>query len=344
MMRETGAMALRLTNVSRRFNEVPALAGAALEVGAGEIVSLFGPSGCGKTTLLRVTAGLERADEGTVGLDGEILSGPGVFTPPQKRSMGLVFQDYVLFPHLTALENVAFGLAELPPEERRRRAAEELSACGLDGLFDRHPHQLSGGQQQRTALARALARRPKVMLLDEPFAAVDARARDALRREVRRILKSAGAASILVTHDADEALALGDRIAIMKEGRIIETARPEDLFLRPLTPEGALLFAGAQSLAATARNGRIETAVGVLEAADVAEGAATLVLLPGAVGFEETPDADLVVADCRFAGPGWRIEAAAGPTRIAGDSPRPIATGAAVKAIFDSSLARVFKT
>ncbi|NWG72194.1 MAG: ABC transporter ATP-binding protein [Parvularculaceae bacterium] len=333
-------MSLVLKDVSRRFGDLAAVDAASLTVDAGEIVSLFGPSGCGKTTLLRVAAGLERPDAGTVELDGAMLSGPGVFAPPERRSMGFVFQDYVLFPHMTALENVAFGLGDLGAEERRRRAGAELAACGLDGLFDRRPHQLSGGQQQRVALARALVRRPKAMLLDEPFAAVDAVMRARLRDDVRRILKASGAVTILVTHDADEALALGDRIAIMREGRIIEAAAPSDLFERPGSPESALLFSGAQEIRAVAAGGRLKAPFADLETA-LPDGPVRLVLLPGASTF--VAGEGFTVADCRFSGPGWRIDAVAAQIRLSGRSDRRLARGASVRPLFDPSLVRMFK-
>ncbi len=333
-------MSLVLQDVSRRFGAVAAVDAASLSVGDGEIVALFGPSGCGKTTLLRCAAGLERPDAGTVELDGALLSGPRAFIPPEKRSIGFVFQDYVLFPHLSVLENVAFGLDHLPTDERKSRARAELAVCGLEELCERRPHQLSGGQQQRAALARALVRRPKAMLLDEPFAAIDSALRARLRDEVRRLLKASGAATILVTHDAEESLALGDRIALMKQGRVIETARPAELFAAPRTAEGALMFAGSQEVAAVVRAGRLETPFGGFGAA-IPDGPARMVLLPGAVGFRAGPG-QFTVADRRFAGPGWRIDAAAGDIRLTGAAADPCEPGSTVAAVIDPALIRIF--
>ncbi|MEQ1929400.1 MAG: ABC transporter ATP-binding protein [Parvularculaceae bacterium] len=335
-------MGLVLKDISRQFGAVAAVESASLAAASGEIVSLFGPSGCGKTTLLRAAAGLERPDGGEVELDGVLLSGAGHFTAPEKREIGFVFQDYVLFPHLTALENVAFGLKALPAAERARRSAAELASCGLEALDDRYPHQLSGGQQQRVALARALARRPKAMLLDEPFAAIDAAMRARLRLGVRRILKTSGAAAILVTHDADEALALGDRVAIMKEGRIIEIARPADLFERPQTPEGAALFAGSQRFRARVAGRCIDTPLGVLNAERMPDGPCEVVLLPGAVTLVEDEGGGLEVIDCRFLGPGWRVEATGAGLESRGASEVPIELGKNVRAIVDAARIRVF--
>jgi iron(III) transport system ATP-binding protein len=334
-------MSLVLKDITRRFGAVAAVSGASLAVDAGEIVVLFGPSGCGKTTLLRVAAGLERADSGSVALAGASLSGGGRMIPPEKREMGFVFQDYVLFAHMTALDNVAFGLNALPTDERRARALAELKACGLEGFDARYPHELSGGQQQRAALARALARRPKAMLLDEPFAAIDAALRSKLREEVREILKGAGAATILVTHDADEALALGDRIALMKEGRIIEAAAPQDLFERPTTAEGALLFAGAQRLDAPARSGAVETPFGAFDAKGVGDGPVTLVLAPGAVSIDDRAGAAVVRA-CRFVGPHWRVAVEVGGASLFGRATTSLAIGAPAHVTIDPALCRIF--
>lgn len=336
-------MSLVLASVTRRFGATAAVEGADLRAGAGEITCLVGPSGCGKTTLLRVAAGFERLQSGRVELDGALLSGEGVFVPPEHRPIGFVFQDYVLFPHLTAGENVAFGLTDIPGPERRRRAEAELAAAGLDGFAARYPHQLSGGQQQRVALARALARRPKAMLLDEPFASIDGALRARLRDEVRSLLKAAGAATILVTHDAEEALALGDRIAIMREGRIIETARPQDLFERPATPEGAAIFPGAQTLEGVVAGEIAETVIGPLPAGGAVAGPARIVLLPGAVEVV-SGDGSLRVIEARFRGPDWRIDLsnAGGKSLIFAASPVKLAAGTAAGLKVDPGLVRVF--
>ena len=272
-------MSLVLRNVRHRYADVEAIADASLDVAAGEIVCLFGASGCGKTTLLRLVAGLERLQSGTIELDGILLSGEEIEVPTERRPTGFVFQDYVLFPHLSAVENVGFGLASLPSAARRARAIEEMKATNLQCLENRFPHELSGGEQQRVALARALVRRPRAMLLDEPFASVDSVLRRRLREDIRRRLKEYGAATILVTHDPEEALALGDRIAIMKLGKILETASPEDLYKAPSTPEGASLFAGAQAFEGACRGGVVRTSFGDIPAPEMAPGRVTVVAL-----------------------------------------------------------------
>jgi iron(III) transport system ATP-binding protein len=337
-------MSLVLENIRRRFGATAAVDGADLAAGAGEITCLFGPSGCGKTTLLRVAAGFERPETGRVALDGALLSGDGVFVPPERRPIGFVFQEYVLFPHLNAARNVAFGLADVPRAERRRRAEAELAAAGLDGFGARYPHELSGGQQQRVALARALARRPKAMLLDEPFAAIDAALRARLRDDVRRLLKAAGAATILVTHDPEEALALADRVAIMRAGRIIECARPQELFETPRTPEGAALFPGAQSLAGAVRGEVAMTAFGPVPARSVGDGPARLVLLPGAARIAAGPGPARVL-DVRFRGPDWRVDLQGddGKSLISAASLHPVAIGAAAGLAIEPALVRVFR-
>jgi iron(III) transport system ATP-binding protein len=335
-------MSLAMRDIEVRFGAVAAVVSASLAVEAGEIVVLFGPSGCGKTTLLRAAAGLERPRGGTIELGGRIVSAPGSFVAPEKREIGFVFQDYVLFPHMSVLENIRFGLNALPTEEQRRRADAELAACGIKDLAARFPHQLSGGQQQRAALARALARRPKAMLLDEPFAAIDAGTRARLRDDVRRVLKSAGAATVLVTHDADEALAMGDRIAIMKEGRIIETAGPRDLFERPKTVEGALLFSGAQRFAATVKRGDIASPFGPIDARGLPDGPAVIALMPGALRVEPRAGGAFTGVDSRFIGPHWRIELAVGELRLFAIADRAFAPGEPLNAAAEPNLVRIF--
>ena len=206
-----------------------------LTVERGEVMSLLGPSGCGKTTALRVVAGLEAPDRGEVWLNGRMVAGPGVWTAPEKRRVGLVFQDYALFPHLTVAKNVAFPLDEWASARRRARVEEMLALVGLGGLGERYPHQLSGGQQQRVALARALAPEPAVVLLDEPFSNLDADSRGEMRRHVRDILKSLGATAVFVTHDQEEALFMGDRVAVMNRGRLEQVGTPEEVFGAPAT-------------------------------------------------------------------------------------------------------------
>ncbi len=197
------------------------LHGVDLELAQGEVLFVVGPSGCGKTTLLRLIAGLEEPAQGTIELSGHVISGRGTMVPPEKRPVGMVFQGLALFPHLTVAANIGFGLNKVDKVERRRRVQEELKAVGLEGLEDRYPHQLSGGQQQRVALARSLVLRPAVILMDEPFSDLDSRTRAQVRNEVDRILQAHGTAAIIVSHDRDDAHHLGDRIAVMEEGRVV---------------------------------------------------------------------------------------------------------------------------
>lgn len=213
----------------------PAVNGVTLGLPAGEIGVLIGPSGCGKTTLLRAVAGLEPVSAGRIGLDGQAVSAPGRSVPAEQRRMGMVFQDYALFPHLDVARNVAFGIAHLPAAERRVRVAEVLALVGLEGLLHHMPHALSGGQQQRVALARALAPRPQLLLLDEPFSNLDVDLRERLAYEVRTILKAAGATALLVTHDQLEAFAMGDRIGVMQDGRLHQWADAYTLYHQPAT-------------------------------------------------------------------------------------------------------------
>ncbi|MCZ2103994.1 MAG: ABC transporter ATP-binding protein [Comamonadaceae bacterium] len=230
-------MFLQVTQLQVRYAGQPdaAVDGATLGLAAGEIGVLLGPSGCGKTTLLRAVAGLEPVAGGTIHLDGELVSSAGHCVAPEARRIGMVFQDYALFPHLNVGRNVAFGLHALPRAEQAERVAEVLALVDLAGSEPRYPHELSGGQQQRVALARALAPRPRLMLLDEPFSNLDTDLRERLAHEVRAILKRAGATALFVTHDQLEAFAIGDRIGVLHEGRLQQWDTPHALYERPAT-------------------------------------------------------------------------------------------------------------
>lgn len=299
-------MAITLSGISHRYGTFTAVDDASLAVRDGEIVCLFGPSGCGKTTLLRVAAGLEPLQTGAVRVDGETIAEPDRETPPERRPIGFVFQDYVLFPHLSVGKNVGFGVAEGARRSRNIIAAE-LAAVGLEGFEKRHPHELSGGQQQRVALARAMARRPRGLLLDEPFASIDTVLRRRLREELRRILKSRDVAVLLVTHDPEEALAIADRVALMRAGKIIETATPADLFRMPKTPDGAAIFPDSQQVHGVIRGGAIETAFGRFMTDAAAEGPAIVVFRTGALSAHVDTDGPLRVVDVRFKGPRWTV-------------------------------------
>lgn len=227
---------LEVEKLRKRFGSVVAVDGVSFHVDAGEVLVLLGPSGCGKTTVLRCIAGLEQPDHGEIRVDGRSIA----HLPPEKRDVGLVFQNYALFPHLTVAENVAYGVRHgrhrLPRQGRRERVAELLELVGLSGYARRKPHELSEGQKQRVALARALAVEPKVLLLDEPLSALDAVLRVELRQELRRILKERGTTAVYVTHDQEEALSLGERVGVMREGRLEQVGRPEEVYERPRTP------------------------------------------------------------------------------------------------------------
>ncbi|WP_322411412.1 ABC transporter ATP-binding protein [Microbacterium invictum] len=236
---------VELRTVVKDYGATRVLHGVDLDIAPGEFVSLLGPSGCGKTTALRVLAGLERATEGRILLGGSDVSS----VPTNRRDIGMVFQSYSLFPHLRALENTAFGLRRrgVGKKDAAARAADALDLVGLGHLADRFPHQLSGGQQQRVALARALVTEPRVLLLDEPLSALDAKVRVQLRDEIRRIQLRLGITTVFVTHDQEEALAVSDRIAVMNAGRIEQIGTPEDLYLRPATAYVAA-FVGVSSV------------------------------------------------------------------------------------------------
>ncbi|MBI5069596.1 MAG: ABC transporter ATP-binding protein [Deltaproteobacteria bacterium] len=227
---------LELDGVSVAFGGHTVVAGLSFSLEAGRIGCLLGPSGCGKTTALRAIAGFERLAAGEVRLGGDRLGGPGVHLPPEQRRIGMVFQEHALFPHLTVAENVAFGLRGQEPPRRARRVSELLATIGLERQGGRYPHELSGGQQQRVALARALAPGPRLVLLDEPFASLDADLRERLSLEVRELLAAAGATAVLVTHDQHEAFAMADQVGVMREGRLVQWGRPYDLYHRPGSP------------------------------------------------------------------------------------------------------------
>ncbi len=242
----------------KRFAEKPILDGFSLTAPTGRVLGLLGPSGSGKTTALRLIAGFERPDSGSVAVDGVTVVDDTTFVPPERRRVGMVFQDFALFPHMTVGENVGYGL----PRGVRRRITEVLDMVGLTGMEQRLPHELSGGEQQRVALARALAPAPAVILLDEPFSNLDAPQREKIRREVRGILVEARTTTVFVTHDQSEALAISDVLAVMREGRVIQTASPHDLYRRPVDRWVAQFLGEGAFVEGTVRAGIVDTPLG----------------------------------------------------------------------------------
>ena len=256
-----------VTGLDKAFGAQPVLAGLDLEVPAGSLTAILGPSGSGKTTLLRLLAGFERADAGTIGIGGVLVDGPGVHLPPERRRIGYVPQEGSLFPHLTVAGNVGFGLPARQHGARRRRGGKVealLETVGLAGFGRRYPHQLSGGQQQRVALARALAIEPAVVLLDEPFASLDAHLRASVRADVQEIFRRAGTTAVLVTHDQDEALSVADRVAALRDGRIAQCAPPEDLYSRPADPRLASFIGDANLVEGVVSGSTVKTLLGCL--------------------------------------------------------------------------------
>ncbi|GAW90999.1 ABC transporter-like protein [Calderihabitans maritimus] len=256
-----GDFAIRCHEITKYFGHFCAVDSIDLTLRRGEILCLLGPSGCGKTTVLRMIAGLERVDEGIIRTGKRVLSSKHCHVPPEARNIGIVFQDYALFPHMTVEQNVSYGLRN----SSRARVEEVLKLVGLDGLGSRMPHELSGGQQQRVAVARALAPRPEVILFDEPFSNLDAGLRRRLRSDIRRILKEEKASAIFVTHDQEEALSLADRLVVMWEGKVLQHGSPYEVYSRPSTREVATLVGEANFLRGEIRGGKVYCELGVFD-------------------------------------------------------------------------------
>jgi iron(III) transport system ATP-binding protein len=263
---------LEVEALSHRFGARRVVDGVALAVGPGEVHCLVGPSGCGKTTSLRLIAGLEDLQEGRVALNRRVLARPGQLLPPERRRVGLMFQDFALFPHLSVAENVAFGLAHVDRRRRDARAAELLAAVNMAAYAKAYPHTLSGGEQQRVALARALAPRPELMLLDEAFSALDTSLRAAVREETLALLRAAGTPTLLVTHDAEEAIRVGDRIHAMQFGRIVQSGTPAELYGAPVNPFVAGFFGPVNRWRGRVAAGWVDTPVGRAPAGRLPEG------------------------------------------------------------------------
>jgi iron(III) transport system ATP-binding protein len=262
---EDGETVLELDGVSKAYGSEQVIDGLSLSVREGEILTLLGPSGCGKTTTLRLVAGLERPDSGGIRVNGERVSGGGSFVAPEQRGVGVVFQEFALFPHMTAAENVAFGLTDMDEATTGERVDEMLDLVGLQSHRDAHPDELSGVQQQRIALARSLAPEPKILLLDEPFSNLDVDLRVEMREEVRRILKEAGVTAVSVTHDQEEAMSISDRIAVMTDGDIEQVGRPDQVFQHPESRFVAGFLGHASFLSGYVHGDEVETGVGAVD-------------------------------------------------------------------------------
>jgi putative spermidine/putrescine transport system ATP-binding protein len=301
---------VQLLDLHRTYGALHALDGLTIELAPGELVALLGPSGCGKTTALRALAGLDDPDSGRIVVDGKDIT----HVPANRRDMGMVFQAYSLFPNMTARENVAYGLRLRGQDRstRRRRADEMLELVGLLAQGDRYPYQLSGGQQQRVALARALAISPKVLLLDEPLSALDAKVRRQLREEIRRIQIAVGTTALFVTHDQEEALAVGDRVGVMSAGHLEQIAPPSELYERPRTAFVAE-FVGLTNRIPGVSDGETVELLGQrvpLLPGSAGPGPVTALVRPEAVRLEATPDAEAHVLAVSFLGSVSRVQVA----------------------------------
>ena len=279
--RAAATFAARLTfdAVERRYEGVTALRGISLDIAPGEVVCLLGPSGCGKTTLLRIAAGIEKPSAGRVLINDREVAGPSRFVPPEQRNVGLMFQDFALFPHLSILDNVTFGLRALPREEAEREATAALARVGLARYAAEFPHILSGGEQQRVALARAIVPRPSVMLMDEPFSGLDVQLREQLQMATLALLRETRATSMIVTHHPEEAMQLADRVAVMRGGQIAQVGRAEELYRNPADLFVARLFSEINEVTYTVAGGRIATPIGVFSAPNLSEGEAAILCI-----------------------------------------------------------------
>lgn len=297
---------LDLRALKKAFGDVQALDGVDLTLGSDEVLALVGPSGCGKSTLLRAIAGLVAVDSGQIHLSGDLIDDGHTRLPPERRSTGLVFQEHALFPHLTVEENVAFGVRHMTRHETAARVEEMLDLVNLVDHGERYPHELSGGERQRVALARALAPRPALMLLDEPFASLDHNLRWMLRQQVVRALKATKTPAIFVTHDQDEALAIGDRIAVMRHGRIRQLDTAANVFHKPADDFIGAFMGEASFLSIDVGANGSTSALGPVDA--VASSASVVAMVrPDDVSFRTTTDGDAAIVEREYHGSRWLV-------------------------------------
>ncbi|GER01321.1 ABC transporter [Iodidimonas gelatinilytica] len=301
--------ALDLQDVQFAYDGDDVVRGVSLTVAPGEIVCLLGPSGCGKTTCLRIAAGLERLTRGTVRVGGRQVASKDVHVPPEQRRVGLVLQDFALFPHLTVAQNVAFGVQNRDKSTRDQQVLDLLDHVDLKAYADAWPHQLSGGQQQRVALARALAPEPYVMLMDEPFSGLDVTLRADVRQRAVAVLKSRAVPTLIVTHDPDEALAVADRIIIMRDGRVLQAGTPEEVYLNPADPFVMTFFGAPNHLMGSVQNGKVATPFGPISASPSLEGENVAIYFRGtALTLAKPGDGvPMRVEDARLLGPVQRL-------------------------------------
>lgn len=271
---------LTFEGITQSYGDMRAVNDVSLTVEPGELVCLLGHSGCGKTTLLRIAAGVEQPSAGRVLMDGFEVSGPKAYVEPERRGIGLMFQDYALFPHMSVLQNVMFGLRDLSSSEAGIAARRALSRVGLEHYAEEFPHTLSGGEQQRVALARSIAPRPGVLLMDEPFSNLDRRMRDAIRDETVAILRETGATTIVVTHDPEEAMRIADRIVLMRSGSVIQVGTSEEIYKRPANLFAARFFCDFNEVRGVVANGLASCPVGVFPAPDLPDGPAIVCVRP----------------------------------------------------------------
>jgi len=296
---------ISLEDVAVHYGEIAAVNAFNLDVAEGTLVALVGPSGCGKTTVLRAIAGFEKPTRGAITIRGSVVTNTNTMVAPEHRNVGMVFQDFALFPHISVAENVGYGVSG---SDRVRRVEEALALVGLNDHGDRFPHELSGGEQQRVALARALAPEPDVVLLDEPFSSLDAPQREKMRRELRKILKAARVTAILVTHDQAEALAIADVIAVMRDGHVRQVGIPDDVYAAPVSPWVAKFLGDAVLFDGTVSDGSVATVLGSVPTI-LADGvAATVMIRPEWIMPTATANGRGLVVDREFYGHDQRVE------------------------------------